>query len=115
MRIVVGQVCSGVSVLYLKHMTPSRITTTSKHAGLSYKCPARKHSKNLCSDCTHKRQNTHINTAIGACANVSVSGMLRIKYTQMRLIHKHTLVWFYMRGQPALALAPNPSMPHLKP
>ena len=61
-RIIAAQVCSCVSVLYLNHMTPSRITTTSKHAGLSYKCPARKHRKSQRSEYTTIPQNTHINT-----------------------------------------------------
>lgn len=60
-RIVAGQVCSGMSVLYLNRMTPSRVTTTSKHAGLSYKCPARKQQEPALRVKTMP-QNTHINT-----------------------------------------------------
>lgn len=90
-RIVTGQVCSGVSVLYLNHMTPSRITTTSKHAGLSYKCPARKHRLRVYSDLskhTHKHS-----SAIGACANVCVSGTSRMKYTLIKLIYMCSFIW----------------------
>lgn len=41
-RIAAGWLRSGVSVLYLNRVTRRMIIVTSKHAGLSYKCPARK-------------------------------------------------------------------------